>query len=95
MGKVIRTKRDVTECVGMNGAAQIQIVKKLDKIERQIEEMMKVVEGLELETSYPPESRIRKSYAKKLAKIDREMKAGKYHTYKSVEEFERAVSRAS
>ncbi len=79
----------------MNGISQVQIVRKLDRIERQVAEVLKMVEGLELETSYPPESRIRKSYVKKLAKIDKEMKAGRYHTYKNAEEFDKAISGAS
>ena len=51
-----------------------------------------MVEGLELETNYPPESMIRKSYIRKLAKIDKEMKAGKHHTYKNFREFDKFLS---
>ncbi len=79
----------------MSNQSQVQIVRKLDRIERQVAEVLKMVEGLELETNYPPESMIRKSYIRKLAKIDKEIKAGKYHTYKNVEEFKKAISGAS
>jgi len=83
----------------MNGKGeQIQIVRKLDKLEQELnelrdlnKELLKRLEELEFESYYPPESKIKKSYIKKIAKIDEELKRGKYHTYKTFEDFEKAM----
>jgi len=74
------------------GAVQVQIVRKLDKMAQQIEEVLKRVEGLEFELSYPPESKIKKSYMNKLKKIEKSVKAGHVIRYNSFIDFVKAVS---
>ncbi len=80
---------------------QIQLSRKLDRLEEEIsrlsdlnKEILKRINELELESNYPPENKIRKSYIKHIKKIDRQLEAGNYKVYKTFEEFERAVKRA-
>ncbi len=72
--------------------AQVQIAKKLDRMERQIEQVLKRVEGLEFELSYPPESKMKKSYLNKLKKIEKSIKAGNVIRYNNFIDFVKAVS---
>lgn len=77
---------------------QVQITKALSRIEHELSELknsnkklQKRISELEFENYYPPVSKIKKSYIKKIKKIDSEIKRGKYNTYKSVKEFDRAI----
>lgn len=76
-------------------AQQVQIVKTLNRIEHELQmfkkEVMNKIEELEDEVYYPIESQIKKSYIKKIAKIEKEMKKGKYHTYKSIKDLDAAI----
>ena len=76
----------------VQNTAQVQIVRKLDKMERQIEQVLKRVEGLEFELSYPPESKIKKRYLNKLKKIEKSVKAGNIIHYNNFIDFVKAVS---
>jgi len=74
-------------------AVQVQIVRKLDRMERQIENVLKRVEGLEFELSYPPpESKMKKSYINKLKKIEKSVKTGHVIHYNSFIDFVKSVS---
>jgi hypothetical protein len=79
-------------------AEQVQIARKLDRMEQALDEirevnkeLLKRMEDLEFESYYPPENKIKKSYIKKMEKIDSELKSGKYHTYKNIQELDRAI----
>lgn len=71
---------------------QVQIVKKLNKMSQQLDEVLKRVEDLEFELSYPPESKIRKSYVNKLKRIERSVKAGHVIRYNGFDDFAKDVS---
>lgn len=71
---------------------QVQMVKKLDKMEQQLEEVLKRVQDLELEMNYPLESKIKKSYINRLKKIEKSVKSGQVIRYNSFVDFVKAVS---
>lgn len=68
------------------------MVKKLDKMEQQLEEVLKRVQDLELEMNYPLESKIKKSYINRLKKIEKSVKSGQVIRYNSFVDFVKAVS---
>lgn len=67
----------------------IGIDEKLDKIANLLELLVKMQE----EESYPPESKMKKSFIRECQKILKEMKSGKtkMHTYKSMAEFTKTL----
>ena len=78
---------------------QIQIVKKLGKMEQELnalrsfnKELLKRLEELEFENYYPPESKIKKSYTKKFNAIEKRIKQGHAIHYKTFEDFAKDVS---
>ena len=71
----MNSKRKVGEGIGPS-TVQVQMVKKLDKMEQQLEEVLKRVQDLELEMNYPLESKIKKSYINRLKKIEKSVKSG-------------------
>ena len=73
-------------------ASQVQIVRKLDRMEQQLEEVLKRVQSLELETVYPPESKMKRSYINRLKKIEKSVKAGHVIHYNNFVDFVKAVS---
>ena len=71
-------------------AEQVQIQRELRNMKRQLVVLNKRIAILESE-SYPPESKIKRSYIRKIAKVNRELKEGKYNTYRSVKELDKAI----
>lgn len=69
---------------------QIQIDRELKNMKKQIFVLTKRIYALELE-SYPSERKIKKSYIKKMAKLNKELEEGKYNNYRSVEELDKAI----
>jgi restriction endonuclease S subunit len=77
---------------------QVQIVKKLDRMDQKIDELegftkelLKRLDELEFESYYPPETKIRKSFIRNVRKAEKEIQNGKYHTYNSVKEMDEAI----
>ncbi|MCL5239402.1 MAG: hypothetical protein M1286_02940 [Candidatus Marsarchaeota archaeon] len=77
----------------MSNQSQVQIARKLDKIERELAKVLKMMEGSGLKDRYPPESGFRKSFIKRAEKSLRMLKEGKLkmHTYKSFADFDRSL----
>jgi hypothetical protein len=71
-------------------AEQIQIQRELKDMKKQLLVLNKRIAILESE-SYPSETKIKSSYIKKIAKANRELKEGKYNTYGSVKELDKAI----
>jgi hypothetical protein len=71
-------------------AEQVQVQRELKNVKKQLLVLNRRISILESE-SYPPESKIKSSYIRKIAKVNRELRGGKYNTYRSVKELDEAI----
>ncbi len=67
-----------------------RIEEKLDKIA----DLLETLVSLQEEESYPPESKIRRSFLKRAARLSAELRDGrlKMRTYKNFADFDRSIS---
>jgi len=78
---------------------QIQMHKKLVELEKQVQDLeslkvdiLELLKEIKNEDSYPPQSRFRKDYLKRLDKALANVKKGKVRHFTNFEQFAKAVS---